>query len=178
MIVAVVLAALGGMAIAQDKYSVQVPDGLAFSDFRGYEDWQVVSVAMVDPTGPAMSSESGAVLNVIVANPAMIDAYRNGVPGNGRKFPDGSKIAKMQWIPKKSAEAPFSVNVPEILRNVGVMEKDSNKFRDSGGWGYANFNYDAAMNMFTPDGRGSSCGYGCHTVVEKRDYIFHSYQAR
>lgn len=116
MIVAVVLAALGGMAIAQDKYSVQVPDGLAFSDFRGYEDWQVVSVAMVDPTGPAMSSESGAVLNLIVANPAMIDAYRNGVPDNGRKFPDGSKIAKMQWIPKKSAEAPFSVNVPEILR--------------------------------------------------------------
>ena len=101
MIVAVVLAALGGMAIAQDKYSVQVPDGLAFSDFRGYEDWQVVSVAMVDPTGPAMSSESGAVLNLIVANPAMIDAYRNGVPDNGRKFPDGSKIVKIQWIPKE-----------------------------------------------------------------------------
>src|SRR5258708_40295403 len=41
-----VLAALGGMALAaQDKYSVQVPDGLSFSDFRGYEGWQVVSVA-------------------------------------------------------------------------------------------------------------------------------------
>jgi len=93
----VVLAALGGMALAADRYTLQVPDGLAFSDFRGYEDWQVVSTAQTDE-----------VLKVIVANPAMIAAYKAGVPGNGRKFPDGSKIAKIQWTQKKSAEAPFS----------------------------------------------------------------------
>ena len=45
-ILAVALAVLGGGATsAQDKYTLQVPNGLAFSDFRGYEDWQVVSVA-------------------------------------------------------------------------------------------------------------------------------------
>jgi hypothetical protein len=34
------LAVLSGAAIsAQDKYTVQVPGGLAFSEFRGYEDW-------------------------------------------------------------------------------------------------------------------------------------------
>src|SRR4051812_48747204 len=97
----VVLAALGGMAVAADKYALQVPNGLAFSDFKGYEDWEVVSVAQTDE-----------VLKVIVANPAMIAAYKAGVPGNGGKFPDGSKIAKIQWIPKKSTEAPFAVNVP------------------------------------------------------------------
>src|SRR6476469_3160346 len=86
-IVAVGLAVWAGKAIsAQDKYTVQVPNGLAFSEFRGYEDWQVVSIAQTDE-----------VLKVIVANPAMIAAYKAGVPGNGGKFPDGSKIAKIQW---------------------------------------------------------------------------------
>ncbi len=44
-ILAVLLAILGNMALAaQDKYAVQVPGGLAFSEFKGYEDWQSVSV--------------------------------------------------------------------------------------------------------------------------------------
>ena len=38
------------------------------------------------------------VLKVIVANPVMIEAYKAGIPGNGKPFPDGSKIAKIQWI--------------------------------------------------------------------------------
>src|SRR5262245_47621064 len=95
-IVATVLAAMGGFAVyAQDKYSLKSPSGIAFSDFRGYEDWAVVSSARTDE-----------VLKVIVANPTMIEAYKAGVPGNGQPFPDGSKIAKLQWKPKKSTEAP------------------------------------------------------------------------
>ena len=62
---------------------------------QGYEDWQVVSVAQADER-----------VKVIVANPPMIEAYRAGIPGNGKPFPDGSKIAKIQWTPKKSTEAP------------------------------------------------------------------------
>jgi len=160
--------ALGGMVLAaQDKYSLQVPDGLAFSDFRGYEDWQVVSVA-----------QTSDVLKVIVANPVMIEAYKSGIPGNGAKFPDGSKIAKIQWVPKKSAEAPFDVNVPATLKNVFLIEKDSKRFPDSAGWGYALFNYDAASGGFSPDGKGSTCGFECHTIVKAKDYIFHPYQQR
>jgi hypothetical protein len=154
---------------AQDKYTLQVPNGLAFSDFRGYEDWQVVSVAMADDP---------AVLKVIVANPVMIDAYRAGVPGNGKPFPDGSKIAKLQWKPKKSTEAPFSVNVPDTFTQAFFIEKDSKRFPDSSGWGYALFNYDAASDTFKPEGSGNNCGYACHTRVAKKDYIFHPYQKR
>jgi hypothetical protein len=41
-----VFAVLGGMAVyAQDKYSLNSPSGIAFSDFKGYEDWAVVSSA-------------------------------------------------------------------------------------------------------------------------------------
>ena len=91
------LVVLAGMAMAaQDKYTLQVPNGLAFSDFRGYENWQVVAV-----------SQTEELLKVMVANPTMIDAYRAGVPGNGKPFPDGSKIAKIEWKPKRVRKPHF-----------------------------------------------------------------------
>ncbi|MBP1876266.1 hypothetical protein J2Z19_006016 [Ensifer adhaerens] len=173
------LAAIGGVGIAaNDKKTIRVPDGLGFADFKGYESWEVVSVAAVDPAESVMGGDSGTVLNVIMANPTMIEAYKKGVPGNGTKFPDGSKIAKIQWKATKDADSPFSVNVPNALRNVAFIEKDSKRFEASGGWGYANFNYDAPSDSFAPDGNGSDCGFTCHTAVEAKDYIFHAYQKR
>jgi Cytochrome P460 len=168
VIIAVVLAVLGGKAIsAQDKYTVQTPNGLAFSEFRGYEDWQVVAV-----------SQTEELLKVIVANPAMIDAYRAGVPGNGKPFPDGSKIAKIEWRPKKSTDAPFSVNIPDTQKDVDFIEKDSKRFPDTHGWAYAEFAYDAASDTFTPTQNDAKCGAACHTIAAAKDYIFHSYQHR
>jgi hypothetical protein len=168
-----VLAVLGAMVLyAQsqdnDKYSLKSPSGIAFSDFRGYEDWAVISSARTDER-----------LKVIVGNPTMIKAFKAGIPGNGQPFPDGSMVVKLQWTPKKSTEAPFVVDVPNVFKEAFVMEKDSNRFPESGGWGYAVFNYDAASDKFTPDPKSpSDCGYACHTPVKAKDYIFHPYQKR
>ena len=165
---AAVLAVLGGRRIAaQDKYALKTPSGIAFSDFRGYEGWEVVSLARTDE-----------VLKVIVANPAMIDAYKAGVPGNGKPFPDGSKIAKLQWNPKKSTEAPFVVDVPDTFTQAFVIEKDSKRFPNSGGWGYALFNYEPHPTRSRPIPAASDCGHACHVVVKAKDYIFHPYQKR
>ncbi len=166
--IAVVLAVFGRAATyAQDKYTLQSPSGVAFSDFKGYEDWSVVSSARTDE-----------VLKVIVANPTMIEAYKAGVPGNGQPFPDGSKIAKLQWKPKKSTEAPFDVDVPDVFTQAFVIEKDSQRFPNSGGWGYALFNYDAASDKFAADPSPSDCGHACHVAVKAKDHIFHPYQKR
>ena len=164
-----VLAVLAGIALAtQDKYSVRLPNGVAFSDFRGYENWQLVSV-----------SETDDRMKVMLANPTMIAAYQAGIPGNGKKFPDGSKIAKIQWKPKKSTEAQFSVNVPDTLADLFFMEKDSKRFPASGGWGYAQFDYDPPTDTFTPDKAGTpNCGNVCHTAVVAKDYVFHPDQKR
>lgn len=168
VMVAAGLAVPAGKAIsAQDRYTVQVPNGLAFSDFRGYEDWQAVAVSKTDE-----------LMAVILANPVMTDAYRSGVPGNGKPFPDGSKIAKIHWKPKNSADAPAPTTVPDTLHDVDFIEKDSKRFADTGGWGYAQFNYDAASDTFTPDGSGANCGYTCHTIVTAKDYIFTAYPKR
>jgi hypothetical protein len=153
--------------LAQDKYTLQIPEGLAFSEFKGYETWQVVSLSHSDDT-----------LNVIVANPAMVQAYAAGIPGNGKPFPDGAKAAKIQYIPKKSKEAPFNVSIPDRLKDVAFMAKDSKRFTASGGWGYGMFNYDAKTDKFIPDGKGASCGFGCHTVVKSKDYVFTALEKR
>ena len=163
-----VFAVLGGTAIyGQDKYSLKSPSEIAFSDFKGYEDWAVVS-----------SARTEEVLKVIVANPTMIEAYKAGVPGNGRPFPDGSKIVKLQWEPKKSTEAPFIVDVPDVFTQAFVIEKDSKRFPESGGRGYALFNYEPASDTFTADPSPSDCGHACHVAVKAKDHIFHPYQKR
>ncbi len=153
---------------AQDKYSLKSPDGIAFSDFTGYEDWSVVSSARTDE-----------VQKVIVGNPTMIKAFKAGVPGDGKTFPDGSMIVKLQWKQKKSTEAQFAVDVPDTFSQAFVMEKDSKRFPKSGGWGYAVFNYDPASDKFTADAKSpSDCGNACHTAVKAKDYIFHPYEKR
>ena len=172
------LAIVGGAVLYahgqdKDKYSLISPGGIAFSDFRGYEDWSVVSSARTEGALPE------EILKVIVANPAMIKAYKAGVPGNGQPFPEGSMIVKLQWKPKKSTEAQFAVDVPDVFKQAFVMEKDNKRFPKTGGWGYGVFNYDATSDTFTPDSKSlSDCGTACHTVVKAKDYIFHPYQQR
>jgi cytochrome P460 len=167
-VIAMLALLAAGANSAQEKYSLKSPGGIAFSDFRGYEDWAVVS-----------SSHTDERLKVIVGNPITINAFKAGIPGNDQTFPDGSMIVKLQWTQKKSTEAPFVVDVPDAFKEAFVMEKDSKRFPTSGGWGYAVFNYDAASDKFTPDAKSlSDCGNACHTAVKAKDYIFHPYQKR
>ena len=174
-IAAVWLAVLGGLAIsAQDKYTVKVPGGLAFSEFRGYEGWQTISI-----------SQNEGLVAAILGNPAMIAAYQAGIPGNGKPVPDGAKMAKIHWKPKPNQFFP-SAMVPGDLVNVDFMVKDSKRFADSGGWGYGVFDYNAASKTFTPgttagsppQGNDAKCGAACHTVAKARDYVFTEYGKR
>ncbi|HSV21187.1 MAG TPA: cytochrome P460 family protein [Casimicrobiaceae bacterium] len=163
-----VLAVLAGAALsAQDRSTLQVPNGLAFAEFKGYETWQVISI-----------SQSDDLVAVIVGNPMMIDAYQTGIADNGKPFPDGAKMAKIHWVPKKSAEAPAPTIVPGALHDVDFMVKDSKRFADSGGWGYAEFDYDAGADAFKPLGSGANCGHACHTIVAKKDYVFTAFPKR
>ena len=173
------LGVLGGRAVtAQDSgqrnYTVQVPNGLAFSEFRGYEGWQTVSI-----------SQNDKLIAVILANPAMINAYQSGIPGNGKPFPDGAKMAKIHWNPRRMEAFP-DTTVPASLHDVDFMVKDSKRFADSGGWGWAAFKYDAASDTFTPftpsdqppQGNDAKCGFACHTTAKAQDYVFTAYGKR
>ncbi|MEO8371757.1 MAG: cytochrome P460 family protein [Candidatus Solibacter sp.] len=170
-----VLAGVEGLvSAASDKYAVKVPGGLAFSEFRGYEGWQ--SIAM---------SRKDKVIAITLGNPKMIDAYRAGFPDNGKPVPDGAKMAKIHWTPKQNEFFP-DATVPGSLVNVDFMMKDSKRFTDSGGWGYAVFEYDASSDTFKPgtlastppQGNDAMCGFACHTLVKKNDYVFTEFAKR
>jgi hypothetical protein len=167
VIVVVLVAGLGTMAIAaQDRYTLKLGT-LSFSDFRGYENWKDVAV-----------SQTETLLKVIVANDVMINAYRRGLPADGKLFPDGSKIAKIEWTVKKNTVSPYFVMVPDTLKAVALIEKDAKRFPDTHGWAYGNFNYDAASHTFTPEGTDAKCGYMCHSMVAAQDYIYTAYPKR
>jgi hypothetical protein len=174
--VVALLAAVGGVALAaQDRYTVQVPGGLAFSEFRGYDEWQTIAV-----------SQNGAMIETILGNPAMIEAFKAGIPANGKPFPDGAKMAKIHWTATKNAAEPGNPTVPGPLHDVDFMVKDSKRFADGNGWGYAVFEYDAASDTFRPgdltdmppQAHDAKCGVACHTLAAAKDYVFSSYPKR
>jgi hypothetical protein len=173
--VAAVAVAAEAAAFAKpaDKYTVKVPGGLEFAEFRGYESWEVISFSLTDRLGA-----------IILGDPAMIRAYKAGIPGNGKSFPDGVRMAKIHWTPAK--EKFLQATVAGALKDVDFMVKDSKRFADSGGWGYAAFKFEAANKSFLPvgtDGRppqgnDAKCGFACHTVAKTQDYVFTEYAAR
>jgi hypothetical protein len=175
VIAALGLAFAGGLAVSADnKDTVKVPGGLAMSEFKGYEGWQAIAL-----------SRNEKVVAMILGNPVMIDAYKAGIPANGKPVPDGARMAKVHWIPKANTFFP-DATVPGNLLNVDFMVKDSKRFADSGGWGYAVFDYDVASDTFTPgttagtppQGNDAKCGYACHTRAKARDYVFTDYGKR
>jgi hypothetical protein len=166
--------AVGLVPAAGDKYTAKVPGGLAMSEFKGYESWQTISV-----------SHNDKVIALILGNPAMVEAFQAGYPENGKPAPDGAKMAKVHWTPKENEFLPQSKQADQLV-NVDFMVKDSKRFADSGGWGWAVFDYDAASDTFKPgttagtppQGNDAKCGLTCHTLAKERDYVFTHYGKR
>jgi len=172
----VALGILGWSAVsAQEKSTLKVPGGLAFSEYEGYENWGVVAVHQTEDD----------LIKAIVANPVAIEAYRSGIPGNGKPFPDGSKLSKIEWRKAKSTTPPY--DKPGKNYAAEIMVKDSKRFADSGGWGYAVFVPDAATGSYKPggldhvppQGNNAKCGFACHNAfVKGKDYVFTEYAKR
>jgi hypothetical protein len=156
---------------AQGRSALRAPNGLAFADINGYDTWAVVAPSQTDDG-----------IKSIVANGVMMNAYKQGVPANGKPFPDGSTIVKIEWTKQKNAASPYNVLVPDTLKSVSFIEKDSKRFTETNGWGYAQFTYDAASDSLKAVGSGAGFGktecHECHTRVKATDYIFTHYAKR
>jgi hypothetical protein len=160
-----------GSIAAQNKYELEAKNGISFSEIRGYETWQVVA--------PSRRTDNNE-LRIILGNATMINAYKEGIPGNGKPFPEGSVIVKIGWSEKKSPDFPAAFE-PDELRRVEFIMKDLKRFPDTSGWGYARFLYDVKTSTFTPYGKDASFAqecHQCHTVVKGRDFIFTNYPDR
>ena len=156
---------------AQNTSDVTSPNGIALSEFKGYEAWETIS--------PSVSKDG---VKVIVGNAAMIRAYQDGVIADGKSVPDGAAMAKFIWSTKDNPFLPGAAMVPGALTKVQFMVKDAKRFPDTDGWGYADFHYDAAAETFKGAGNGpgfakTAC-HQCHTRVKARDFVFTDYARR
>lgn len=156
-----------GLFAQQDRETLKVPNGLAFSEFKGYDKWEDVSV-----------SETKTSVKAILGNPAMIKAYKEGLHQDGKTFPEGVKIVKIEWLKKQNTDSPYFVEVPDTLKSLSFILKDSKRFPNTHGWAYAQFEYDPGSKTLKPSVTGSECGYACHTKVSTTDYIFTAYPTR
>ena len=159
---------------AQDKYDLKVPGGLAFSEFRGYEDWQAVGV---------IHPQEAQTLNVIVANPAMIEAFRAGIPGNGRPFPDGSRMAKIRSGDRRQRpDAPYVIEGTRQtvrswfhgermqaicgLRRMGIGRSSSTTPLRAR-------SHPSRMTDTPPQANDARCGFACHTTAKAKGLRLH-----
>ena len=177
VVVSVVLAAQ-----SQDRFTLKSPNGIALSEFRGYDSWTMLAVSHPDDASGCGTSKTGCIKG-IVANPVMVKVYSNGFPANGKPVPDGAMMAKIEWANVRNPAAPYAVTVPGEQTEVGVMVKDSKRFKDTNGWGYATFQYDAATKTYKPATSDptvmKTLCHACHTVGAKaRDYVYTNYARR
>lgn len=157
-------------AIGQEPSALKSADGIAYSEFDGYESWPLVSASV-----PANG------VKAILGNPTMIQAFNEGIVSKGLRVPDGAMMAKVTWGVRNSSELPGAAMVPGTLRRIQFMRKDSKRFPNTDGWGYAQFDFDEQTKTFkTAAGAaatGASC-HQCHTRVLSRDFVFSDYALR
>jgi hypothetical protein len=170
-------------AQSQDRFTLKSANGIAFSEFRDYEAWQLIATSQPDDAGGCGTSKVGCT-KAILGNATMIKAYRDGFPANGTAVPDGAAMAKIEWLKARNDTAPYGVTVSGAQTEVSFMLKDSKRFPDTDGWGYAMFEYDGESATFKPAkpttaSNARSLCHGCHVLGAKaRDFVYTDYAKR
>ena len=145
LIVSALTLAVSITLAAQDRFTLKTPNGIAFSEFKGYESWQVVAPSQPDDAGGCGSSPAPGCIKAVLGNPVLIKAYNDGIPANGKPVPDGAMFAKVEWRKSTNKSSPYVVTEPGPLSEVSFMIKDSKRFKDTKGWGFATFLFDPGL---------------------------------
>ena len=168
-------------AQSPDRFSLTAANGIAFSEFRGYQEWPLIATSQPDKADGCGTSKVGCT-KAILGNATMLEAYRDGIPANGGRVPDGAVMAKIEWLQDRDHSSPYGVTVPGAQTEMSFMLKDAKRFAGTGGWGYATFQYDAASDTFKPattDPSFARACHGCHTGGAKAtDFVFTAYAKR
>lgn len=169
-----------GITLAADRYTLKSPSGISFSEFKGYEQWQMVTSSQSDDSSGCGTSKDPGCIKSILGNSTAIKMYANGIPANGKPVPDGAVFTKIEWEKARHA-VPYGHTLPGKLAEVAFMVKNSKRFPKTDGWGYATFRYDTASDTWKAFGDGpefvNAC-HACHTVVKARDFLYTEYPKR
>lgn len=143
-----------GMAGAQQV--APAPNGITLPE--GYKNWRLISVSQ---------RTDNNTLRAILGNDVAVKAAREG---KINPWPDGAVLAKLVWKNAKHEKWETAV-VPGDFVHAEFMTKDSKKYAETGGWGYARW-LGKDQKPYGKDASFVQECFGCHTPVKDRDYVF------
>jgi hypothetical protein len=153
---AAVLALGTGLAFSRSERPAPAPNGIELpADFA---DWRLISIS---------ARSDNDTMRAILGNKAAIKAAREG---RIKPWPDGTVLAKVAWK-RKTHEAWPAASVPGDFVQVEFMVKDSRKYAETGGWGFARWVGGALKPYGKDPGFVREC-FACHTPVKDSDYVF------
>jgi hypothetical protein len=143
------------IVIAETKTPAPAPNGMTIPE--GWKNWRLIAVSQ--------RTENGT-LRGILGNSIAIDAARSG---KTNPWPEGAVLAKINWKQKTSETFPTAI-VPAELIHVDFMQKDSQRFASTGGWGWARW-LGVEQKVYDKGDVAAEC-MGCHGMVKGQDYVF------
>jgi hypothetical protein len=152
--IAVLLATitLGVCTLASDTVPVDYPDG--------YRDWRHVR-SMVIEEGHALHGAFGGIHH-LYANDKALRGYRSGA------FPDG---AVMVFDLLEATHTDDHAIVEGKRKVVGVMQRDSKRYAETGGWGFEGFAGDSKTERAVGANAKTAC-FDCHLAQKNDAYVF------
>jgi len=122
-IIPLVLCLVGlNTAVMAETKVPPAPNGIELP--AGYKDWRVIATS---------HRQDNKTLRVILGNDKAINAARSG---NTNPWPDGSILGKLVW--KDDAHEKWeTATIPGKFVHAEFMIKNSDKYAETGGWGFA-----------------------------------------
>lgn len=130
---------------------------------QGWRQWTHVKSMTINP-GHALYDAFGGIHH-LYANAKAEQGYRSG------RFADGSVIV-FDLLEAKSADNAVEEGARKVL---GVMHKDSRRYKDTGGWGFEGFKGDSKSERAVGNNAASAC-FQCHTAQNGNDFVFSKFR--
>jgi len=145
-----------GVPVAMAGGVAPAPNGIELPG--NYRDWRVIA---------SSSRTDNNTLRVILGNDIAIEAAR---AGNINPWPDGTILGKMVWK-DTTLKAWEKAIVPGEFVHAEFMFKDIDKWKNTGGWGFARWQGMDQAPYGTDANFATEC-FSCHTPVKDNDYVF------
>jgi len=127
--------------------------GVAYPE--GWKDWSTIAVS---------HRTDNKTIRTILGNDIAVKAARSG---NTNPWPDGAILGKVVWKDTQ-LEDWQSATAPGKFVHAEFMFKNSKKYADSYGWGWARW---VGLEQ-KPFEKGMQVCTSCHTPVKNRDWVF------
>lgn len=171
------LVSLSGLAEGERRIGAAVYDaGGNLLRPEGFREWVFIG-APLTPNGLNNGSAGFPEFHHVYVNPDAFAVYRRtGL------FPEGTVVTKELVLLKSGLHPDGSLDAPSgrgffagRYNGMDVMVKDSQRFAETGGWGFFNFGHQAPPYSKSAAAAPAADCAGCHQANAEKDMMFIQY---